>query len=421
MRQRRHEQSEVGIHAILELLNDGFQIVHQAQTKFAVLQQYPRPVDRAGIDSLDGHRFLTFTERDDGRCRKLLLAAQCLDAVGGVGTARQKENDGNLRYHAVVHGFNSVGDGLDVGRAHLLGIAKELLAHEDAAVHPQTSYQQQLEEGSDVIGLIRKMLLVGVSRDGHLLRLIVLVPSLPRRFVGRHLLNEIGVKGIALTQLHNVEPNFVAHPSKGLALHGGNVQRGTAAKEERHVAALELVSRHQDLHREEHDESELIGLVQASIDVPIRRVGHGVNDVRDALAGQRRLVGLVHGAHEQLEELVQTDLIHDVDEAHLHDAKVQHGPSRRRGTELLSLFGNVGTGFVGGHQLGIDFGSLGLGSGQYGYQLFVLEQIAGIARQALQQTGIELHQTLGIGIDFLQNLRQLLLQCLLLLANDLAQ
>ena len=228
------------------------------------------------------------------------------------------------------------------------------------------------------------MLLVLVTGDGQLLRLIIFVPTLPRGFIGGHILNKIGIDRVALAELYDVEPNLIAHPSKGLAPHGGNVQCRSTAKEERHITALELVGRHQNLHSKEHDKCQLVGLVQASIDVAVRRVGHGINNVGNTFAGQGCLIGLVHGSHEQLEELVQTGLIHDIDEAHLHDAKVQNRPSRCRGTELFSLFGNVGAGFVGGNQFGIDLGSLGLGSGQYRHQLFIFEQIAGIARQAFQ-------------------------------------
>ena len=69
------------------------------------------------------------------------------------------------------------------------------------------------------------------------------------------------------------------------------------------------------------------------------RVGEGaerqsVDDVLDATYSDRRLGGAPHCLVEQLQELTQRRLVHDVDDAHLHDHEVQH---RAAGRHYISI------------------------------------------------------------------------------------
>ena len=79
-----------------------------------------------------------------------------------------------------------------------------------------------------------------------------------------------------------------------------------------------------NLERHEDAEEELVLLVEASSRVRERAQRQALDDVLDAFGGDRRLGGSRHGQVEQLEELTQRRLVHDVDDTHLDDHEVEN-------------------------------------------------------------------------------------------------
>ena len=419
MRQRRDEQSKVGVDASPELVDDGLHLIHQAEAELAVLQQDPRPVHHARVDGLERHRLLPLAKRYHGRGRELLLPAELDYPVGRVGPPAQEEDNRDLGHHVVVDHFDRVSDRLDEGRPHLFRIADELLAHQDAPVDSEAADEQQLEEGTYVRPVAEPLLVSG--RDRHGLGRVVVVPLAPSALARRHVLDKARVELVALAKLRDVEPNLVAHPLERLLPHAVDVEGRAAPQEESDVAAPDVTGGHEDLERHEEDERQLVLLVQAPVDVAVGHVRHGLDDVGDTLARQGRRRSSVHGPVEQLQELGQARLVHDIDQAHFDDAEVEHGPPGRRGPELLALLGDAGPGLVRRDEFGVDLRGLGLGVRKDGDELLVVQQIARVARQALEEAGVEQHQTLRVGIDLLEHLGQLLLEGLLLLADHLAE
>ena len=91
MWQGSHEQPKVGVHAVLELVDDGFHFVHEAQAQLAVLQ--PREMT-AGAGSF-----------------YLLQRIQCSRWVG---TSTEEEHNGSIGRHGIVDRFNGIRYGLDI-------------------------------------------------------------------------------------------------------------------------------------------------------------------------------------------------------------------------------------------------------------------------------------------------------------------
>jgi hypothetical protein len=95
------------------------------------------------------------------------------------------------------------------------------------------------------------------------------------------------------------------------------------------------------------------------------------------------LVGTVHALHEEHEELGERCLVHAVHATHLHNRKVEHGPSCRDGSELLSLLGDAELRACRSGQLDVHLGGLGLRVGKHADELLVLEQVARVGGQSL--------------------------------------
>lgn len=94
--------------------------------------------------------------------------------------------------------------------------------------------------------------------------------------------------------------------------------------------ALELLSTdgfrlQLNLQRHEDGEEELVLLVKAASRVWERAERQVVDDVLDAFGGDGRPGGSRHGQVEDLEELTQWRLVHDVNNAHLDDEEVENG------------------------------------------------------------------------------------------------
>mmetsp|Transcript_14719 Transcript_14719/g.22387 ORF Transcript_14719/g.22387 Transcript_14719/m.22387 type:complete len:562 (-) Transcript_14719:3076-4761(-) len=140
--QRRDEQAEARVHGLHQLGHQVLHHVHQPQAELAVLQQHPGAVGGGRVHGLDGHGLLALSQRDGSGRRELPLPGQLFDGLGGVRTHGQEEDHGHLRHHLGVDFVDGVGDRLDVGGAHLLAGADELLTLQDAPVHAQRAHQQ---------------------------------------------------------------------------------------------------------------------------------------------------------------------------------------------------------------------------------------------------------------------------------------
>eukprot|EP00968_Pinguiococcus_pyrenoidosus_P007309 scaffold486_cov254-Pinguiococcus_pyrenoidosus.AAC.2 len=417
-RQRGNKESEAGVDALVQVGQEVLHLHHEVDAQLAILQQDPRAVLRRGLHGALGHGLLALAHGDDIRRRQLLLPAQLLDSLRGVGADGQEEDDRHRRDHAVVDVFQLVRHGLDILDAHLRRLADEVFGAQLAAVHAQHAHHQQAEEGADVLVLHQATLVV---RHRLRLRLIVLVPVAPHGLVGRHVVGQVHEEALRLRQLVHVEPGLVAYPNEGLAADVGGIQASAALQQEVDVAARQETRRHQDLHGHQQHEGELVFLVQAAVDVAVHHVGQGVGDVDDAGGHELRLLGAVHGVHEDLHELRQRRLVHHVHIGHLHDGKVHHGATARHRPELLALLVDVGTGLRRRRQLLLHLGGLLLGVGQDADELLVLKQVALVGRQALQQRGVQRQQGFGVRVDLLEDLVQPVLQRRLLLGDDLAQ
>ena len=88
-------------------------------------------------------------------------------------------------------------------------------------------------------------------------------------------------------------------------------------------------SSHLDLESHQDGEEELVHLVQTTCRVLEDQKGQVIDDVVDALAGDRRLWGACHGKVKELQELFQGGLVHHIHHAHLHDDEVQDAATQR--------------------------------------------------------------------------------------------
>eukprot|EP00964_Phaeocystis_antarctica_P136255 scaffold100686_cov63-Phaeocystis_antarctica.AAC.1 len=383
----------------------------EAEAQVAVLQQDPVARGHALVQQLARRRLLALPH-GDGEHGLLALLGELDDGAGGVRPHGEQRDDGHLEAR-LVRGR------AQVERARVAVAAAEaaddvVLHGEERAVLAHRAHHEQLLE------LVEPLLELGhLDGLGH----VVVVPLLPG------LLGVLAPDAVGQVAQHlhraahgdAVHPRALGQPLVRLGLLRLGVERAAALEQAADVGGGEAVGDALDLHREHEHPDELVLLVEAALHVARDVEGEVLDDVDDALRGERRLLGVVDGEVEELEELLQRDHVHVVDRRHVDDQEVEQRAARRHGPVLLArdVHALVRLGRVDELLLHLD--ARGLGVLQHLDELDVVEQVARRVGEAVEQVVLERLEQLLVGVDVLDELHLLLLQLGPLLAQHAAE
>eukprot|EP00964_Phaeocystis_antarctica_P040946 scaffold23430_cov57-Phaeocystis_antarctica.AAC.3 len=194
-----------------------------------------------------------------------------------------------------------------------------------------------------------------------------------------------------------VHPHRLGQPAVRLGLLRLGIEGAAPLEQAADVGRGEATGDALDLHREHEHPDELVRLEEAALHVARDVEGEVLDDVDDALRGERRLARVVDGEVKELEELLQRDHVHVVDRRHVDDQEVEQRAARRDGPVLLARHVDPLVG-VGGHlQLLLHLDARGLGVLQHLYELDVVEQVARRVGEAVEQVVLERRERLLVG------------------------
>ena len=133
-------------------------------------------------------------------------------------------------------------------------------------------------------------------------------PVLPQLVVPDKRLGKVAEYGHGARELQNVEPHVVGQPREWLGPLRGDVE-GTATRQQ-HLLGLfrQHAGDRLDAHRQHEGPDLLVPLEEAPLDVAGEVEAEELDDVDDALGGERGAVGVGDGVVEEGEELLQRDL-----------------------------------------------------------------------------------------------------------------
>mmetsp|Transcript_53702 Transcript_53702/g.127674 ORF Transcript_53702/g.127674 Transcript_53702/m.127674 type:complete len:306 (+) Transcript_53702:2456-3373(+) len=162
-------------------------------------------------------------------------------------------------------------------------------------------------------------------------------------------------------------------------------------------------------------------LKQAAPDVEEGVEGELLDDVGDALRGDRRFWRVDHGELEDGDELREGRLVHDVDRVHFRDQEVQHRPAVGDGAELLARGCDPQLRVSCVPQLLLDFGGGLLGDVEHIDDLWVIQQRSRAVSEAEEEVVLQLHDLLLVRVHLFEEFLALLLKLRLLLRDHSRQ
>mmetsp|Transcript_60189 Transcript_60189/g.148004 ORF Transcript_60189/g.148004 Transcript_60189/m.148004 type:complete len:638 (-) Transcript_60189:3556-5469(-) len=255
-------------------------------------------------------------------------------------------------------------------------------------------------------------------RHGDGLGGLLVVPLAPERLVARDNVRELLEEWDRHGKLDDVEPHAVGDPLFRLLLDGVDVERGSALDEALEVVHRDHIAVELQLERQQQRVDLLVDL-----HVPAAHVQEGaerqlVDDVGDALGGDGRLLGVVHGEAEDLHELRERRLVHRVDSAHLSDEEVDNGAARRHGAVLLARRLDAELRLPGVLELLLHLGRRLLGDVEHVDDLGVVKQRPRAVGEAEEQVVLQLQDLGRVVVHLRLELRPLRLELGLLVLHD---
>eukprot|EP00965_Chrysotila_dentata_P214587 6188274-Pleurochrysis_carterae.AAC.1 len=275
-------QLEVGIH-VLEPRQQLLELIQELDPQVAVLQHHPRALRHARGDELARGRLLALTHRD-GAHLSLLALGQLEHRRGRVGALREHGDDRRGRRRLLLHRLERERLPVDVSVAQRLDNVG--LHAEQRAVLAHAAHEHQPIERVDPLLVV-----------GHFLRLrrVVVEPVAPEQVVAIDHFRQLLEGGHRARELQDVEPDRVGEPRERLLSFRRKVERGAAPQQHRRRRGRQHLGGGLHAHRQHERPHELVLLEQAALHVVGRLVGQVLEDVRDALGSERRLVALRDG------------------------------------------------------------------------------------------------------------------------------
>jgi len=300
------------------LLNDRrLELAHHLEAEVAVLEQHPAAHEHALLQQLARRGLLALAHRD-GADLLLHLARELVDRIRRVRSRRQDEDGWDELVRLL-------GERADVERARvgvpLAERVHDVLLHaKQGAVLAQRADEQQLVKVHlDPVVEVRYF---------HGLGAVLVVPVLPHGVVASDRVRQIAIHGHRARELDDVQPGRVGDPRGRLRLLGVGVERTAADEEHLLLRGGETARDGLDAHREHQRPDVLMAHEEATLHVAGDVEVSEVDDVDDALSGDRRGRRVGERVVKKPEELLERQLVHDVDGRHVDDQKVEQRAAR---------------------------------------------------------------------------------------------